>query len=146
MSCAVPGGAHEHNERVSWFRFRRRSRPQPESATVVRWPHDDPSLTDDQLITQRTQWFEAYTSQKNVVASESGGPYSCPCCGHVTLSERGAYEICRECGWEDDGQDDHDAQVVRGGPNGRQSLQDARVSYVQRGGNPLSHHPPSKPA
>ena len=103
-----------HNVLVSWFS--RRRRPDDEKVTVVRGPHDDPSLTDAELIAQRTQWFEMYTGQRNVLADESGGPYSCPCCGHLTLSERGGYEICGECGWEDDGQDDHDADVVRGGP------------------------------
>jgi len=30
----------------------------------------------------------------------------CPCCGHLTLRERGGFELCPECDWEDDGQDD----------------------------------------
>lgn len=38
----------------------------------------------------------------------------CPCCGHATLSERGSYEICPVCFWEDDGDED----VAHGGPNG----------------------------
>ena len=52
-------------------------------------------------------------------------PYSqvtghrCPCCQFRTLSARGAYEICPVCLWEDDGQDDHDAELVRGGPTDR---------------------------
>lgn len=29
--------------------------------------------------------------------------YQCPCCGHHTLPEQGAYEICGVCGWEDCG-------------------------------------------
>lgn len=133
-----------HDVRVSWFRRRRHS--EGEQSAVVRGPHDDPSLTDAELIAQRTRWFEMYTAQKNVFANESGGPYSCPCCGHVSLAERGGYEICSECGWEDDGQDDHDAHVVRGGPNGRQSLEDARAAYVKESGNPLPHRPPADPA
>lgn len=27
----------------------------------------------------------------------------CPCCGYRTLAERGSYEICPVCFWEDDG-------------------------------------------
>ena len=27
--------------------------------------------------------------------------YECPVCGHRTLRERGEYDICVECGWED---------------------------------------------
>jgi hypothetical protein len=55
----------------------------------------------------------------------------CPCCHHRTLRERANFEICAECGWEDDGQDDGDAHVVRGGPNGRLSLVQARLDYLE---------------
>jgi hypothetical protein len=30
----------------------------------------------------------------------------CPCCGWLTLSRRGEYEICPVCFWEDDSQED----------------------------------------
>lgn len=50
----------------------------------------------------------------------------CPCCRNLTLRERGACEVCLVCGWEDDGQDDADADDVRGGPNGDISLTEAR--------------------
>jgi hypothetical protein len=56
----------------------------------------------------------------------------CPCCRYWTLTERGAFEICDECNWEDDGQDDEDADVVRGGPNGSLSLTAARELYRRR--------------
>lgn len=78
-----------------------------------------------------------------------GGPYQCPCCGYLTLAERGLYEICAVCFWEDDGQDDHDADRVRGGPNGRLSLTEARRNFHAMGAcderctqfvrEPLSH-------
>lgn len=29
--------------------------------------------------------------------------YKCPCCGFYTLDERGAYDICPVCFWEDEG-------------------------------------------
>ena len=60
-------------------------------------------------------------------------PLRCPCCGCRTLSQRGEYEICAVCFWEDDGQDDHDADVVRGGPNARLSLTAARENYRKFG-------------
>ena len=70
--------------------------------------------------------------------TRSGAPFrlatpsvACPCCGQRTLQERGCFEICSECDWEDDGQDDSDADVVRGGPNGDLSLAQARVRYRQ---------------
>jgi hypothetical protein len=112
---------------------------------VLRGPHEDPSISDDELVHRRVEWFEAYTSLKNVVAPARDAPYTCPCCGHATLSERGGYEICGECGWEDDGQDNHDSAVVRGGPNGRLSLDAARAEYIRGGGTPQLRLPPSEP-
>jgi hypothetical protein len=60
-------------------------------------------------------------------------PYPCPCCGFVTLPERGADDICPVCFWEDDGQDDHDADEVRGGPNYSLSLSEARRNFYRIG-------------
>ncbi|MFJ3882883.1 CPCC family cysteine-rich protein [Streptomyces sp. NPDC090077] len=62
----------------------------------------------------------------------TGGPgevFDCPCCFLPTLESSACFEICGECGWEDDGQDDGDADRVWGGPNGDQSLTDARREY-----------------
>jgi hypothetical protein len=33
------------------------------------------------------------------------GTYQCPCCDYFTLVNRGAYEVCPVCYWEDDGSD-----------------------------------------
>ena len=54
---------------------------------------------------------------------------ACPCCGHRTLERRGDDEICPVCFWHDDGQDDADADEVRGGPNYALSLTAARRNY-----------------
>ncbi|MCC6575412.1 MAG: hypothetical protein IT462_16670 [Planctomycetes bacterium] len=62
-----------------------------------------------------------------------GVAYACPCCGFLTLSERGGDEICEVCYWEDDGQDDHDADAVRGGPNSDLSLTQARANFREFG-------------
>jgi hypothetical protein len=59
------------------------------------------------------------------------GRIPCPCCGYPTLSERGAYEICELCNWEDDGQVDDEADQVMGGPNGPYSLREARCNFKQ---------------
>ncbi|MFI1452201.1 CPCC family cysteine-rich protein [Streptomyces roseus] len=61
----------------------------------------------------------------------ASGTAACPCCFQRTLQERANFEICPECGWEDDGQDDVDAHFVRGGPNGRLSLTQARLDYLE---------------
>jgi hypothetical protein len=59
--------------------------------------------------------------------------FRCPCCGFKTLPERDAYEICPVCRWEDDGQDDHNADKVLGGPNGWLSLTAARSNFKNFG-------------
>jgi hypothetical protein len=59
--------------------------------------------------------------------------FACPCCGNCTLSGRAGYEICPVCFWEDDGQDNDDADVVRGGPNRDLSLTAARENFKRIG-------------
>jgi hypothetical protein len=84
-------------------------------------------------LERRRKWFEWSVEQQasNSIHSPEGdgGPFRCPCCGYLTLPERGGYDICPVCFWEDD----HDADVVRGGPNGRLSLTEARANYVRFG-------------
>lgn len=55
--------------------------------------------------------------------------FICPCCGYPTLDERAGYDICILCDWEDDGQDDLDADLIKGGPNGDYSLTEARENF-----------------
>jgi hypothetical protein len=57
----------------------------------------------------------------------------CLCCGSRTLSAPGAFELCPVCWWQDDGQDESDADVVRGGPNGALSLTVARANFLACG-------------
>lgn len=84
-------------------------------------------------------------SLESVRALEAGGPYTCPCCGHRTLPSRGNYDLCPECDWEDDGQDNHDSDPVRNGPNGSMSLDAARAAYRTNGGKPQPHVVPRPP-
>ncbi|MFE3454553.1 CPCC family cysteine-rich protein [Nonomuraea sp. NPDC059194] len=75
-------------------------------------------------------------------------PYPCPCCGFLTLATRGGYEICPVCFWEDDGQDDHDANEVRGGPNYELSLTQGRRNFAEFGASrrqDLPHVRPPRP-
>ena len=89
---------------------------------------------------EREGWFNAYTSMKNVVKpAQADALYPCPCCGFKTLSERGGFDICQVCYWEDDGQDDHDADVVRGGPNYTLSLTKARENFREFGACEKKH-------
>lgn len=59
--------------------------------------------------------------------------HRCPCCHCLTLSALSAFEICPVCFWEDDGQLNDDAQMVRGGPNGNLSLAQAQANYKMIG-------------
>jgi hypothetical protein len=67
----------------------------------------------------------------NVFGLPSDGTfYHCPCCGFPTLAMRGGFGVCEICYWEDDGQDAHDADRVRGGPNSDLSLSVAKENFA----------------
>lgn len=91
----------------------------------------------DQELARRQRWFDNYCrllDENSVVLGPAPGHrFPCPCCRHRTLMERGGFEICPVCFWEDDGQDDHDASIVRGGPNRALSLLQARLNFAQFG-------------
>ena len=57
--------------------------------------------------------------------------YPCPCCGYKTLSEeeRGSYEICSMCGWEDDYVQLRDPDL-KGGAN-HESLREAQQNFIE---------------
>ncbi len=82
-------------------------------------------------LARRRDWFRAYAT--SLEETPRNLPLRCPCCMCRTLDERAAYEICPVCFWEDDGQDEHEADVVRGGPNGGLSLSTARANYRRVG-------------
>jgi hypothetical protein len=128
--------------RVTWPRFRRRPvSGSPDERSSVPCEETPPPFDVARLSEARDGWLAWYAAQPNVIAPGWGCPLSCPCCGHATLAERGAEERCSECGWYDDGQDDHDSAVVRGGPNGCLSLDAARLRYLEGGGTTLPRHP-----
>lgn len=55
----------------------------------------------------------------------------CPCCKRRTLTERGHYEICSACNWEDDPLQEKQADL-RGGAN-VVSLNEARRNFLESG-------------
>lgn len=93
--------------------------------------NDKDSKSED--IEKNQGWFEFYLERLRnhsvVLSQQEGVSYNCPCCGYKTLSERGGFEICAVCFWEDDGQDEQDAEIVRGGSNGSLSLTKARDNF-----------------
>ncbi len=58
--------------------------------------------------------------------------FTCPGRGYPTLGERGGYEICTVCHWEDDYQDDENADEIWGGPNGSISLTENRLEIGKK--------------
>jgi hypothetical protein len=79
-----------------------------------------------ELAERRRWWRENGTSER----------FDCPCCGYPTLGTRGGYEICRICWWEDDGQDDHNADMILGFSNSDYSLTEGRLNFA----NHLCHY------
>ena len=55
--------------------------------------------------------------------------HKCPVCGYRTLLSRGSFEICGECGWEDEGVDDDDAEQPFGA-NGDCTIRKYREEYL----------------
>src|SRR3569833_480962 len=96
-------------------------------------------MADDETQKARSRWFEFYIGQldeagrRTYTPDSYSGKFNCPCCGYPTLDERGDWEICYLCNWEDDGQDDHNADRVLGGPNAGYSLTLACVFFLCNG-------------
>ncbi|APX99748.1 CPCC family cysteine-rich protein [Lacinutrix venerupis] len=80
-------------------------------------------------------WFSKYTTHREESESRKYEMFNehfiCPCCGYPTLSERAAFEICSLCFWEDDGQDEHNANEILGGPNSNYSLVKAKQNFLK---------------
>lgn len=86
----------------------------------------------NEIFERREQWYYTYTEWLKEAArrlEQTGASSTCPCCGYPTLCERGAFDICILCDWEDDGQDDANADEVWGGLNKDYSLSEARRNY-----------------
>jgi hypothetical protein len=77
---------------------------------------------------------DSYLGYRSVFAPRREGMrYRCPCCHYKTLEERGGYDICEVCFWEDDGQDDQDADTQRSLSPNHMSLTLARANYRRFG-------------
>ena len=79
---------------------------------------------DEQVLEEfhrRRKMFDAFVRTNELPL------FTCPSCGYATLDERGVYDICSVCCWEDDNQDDDTADEVWGGPNADLSLTESRI-------------------
>lgn len=93
---------------------RNHNRFTPEELHLLQNFHERRAIFDDYLAAHGSELF------------------TCPGCGFPTISSRGDFEICDVCFWEDDGQDNEDADEVRGGPNGKLSLTENRLFISQK--------------
>jgi hypothetical protein len=61
--------------------------------------------------------------------------YQCPCCGYLTLPERGRHEICPVCCWHDDADEERFGVVAPERPEGPNSchLWEARLNFLAFG-------------
>jgi hypothetical protein len=57
--------------------------------------------------------------------------FQCPCCDYFSLKQRGQYDICKVCFWEDDGLDLDKLDEISG-PN-HMPLREARRNFVTFG-------------
>lgn len=81
------------------------------------------------------KWIKRRNGQKEIdweapVVTEPRA--QCPCCDYITLAERGSYEICPVCFWEDDGQD-LDELDEPSGPNHGLTLRQGRDNFMALG-------------
>lgn len=83
----------------------------------------------EKLQFRRTFFAEHYPEIESL-SKIKGLLNTCPACGYPTLPERDAFEICEICFWQDDGQDDVDADEVKGGPNSNYSLTSYRTEVL----------------
>lgn len=84
----------------------------------------------------KVQYFFDYIDTLNgrvYAEPQEGVKYRCPCCGYKTLDERGGFDICSVCFWEDDGQDDADAGLRHPFSPNHVSLAQARENYRRIG-------------
>jgi hypothetical protein len=73
--------------------------------------------------------------RKFIMNATNATRHRCPCCGFLTLHERGAYEICPVCLWEDDDGDEHFCSPAPERPRGPNAvhLWEARENFREFG-------------
>ena len=75
---------------------------------------------------QRRKLFDTYLNENKIEL------HTCPGCSYPTLTEKGGYEICCVCNWEDDNQDDKEADEIWGSPNSKLSLTENRLNIGEQ--------------
>lgn len=83
-----------------------------------------------QFSNDKLQEMVSYILERNIeVYGNEPVLYACPCCGKKTLTYRGEYDICPNCNWEDDGNDEEDRYSS---PN-HMTLNQGKINYLKFG-------------
>jgi hypothetical protein len=82
---------------------------------------------DDRAALAAYERRRAYYEQAIVASNVIYHKQLCPICGFPTLDERGDYELCVVCQWEDDG--DGDPMII--GPPNYTSMTQARIKIAR---------------
>jgi len=96
-------------------------------------------VNDEEILAECRQRRKAFDKVCSQLWNDYGESYevfnrcTCPACGYPTIEDYGRYDMCHLCAWEDDGQDDAEAEEIRGGPNGNYSLKEARLNFFRFG-------------
>ena len=81
----------------------------------------------------RNIWIQAKLKEMGIDPGEIiGDPermLACRCCGYLTLEERGGYDICPVCFWEDDGLEELD---LVSSPN-HMTLREGKINFARIG-------------
>lgn len=89
-------------------------------------------LSYSQFSNERLQVMVSEILKKPVTVEGIISPsilFKCPCCGKTTLSCRGEYDICPNCNWEDDGNDNEDKYSL---PN-HMTLKEGKQNFLTYG-------------
>jgi hypothetical protein len=110
-------------------------RAQPEAPSDVMSSSYDPLLRlamMEETVGVRNSWLRAQLESSDgpvMIVGEPEAMLECRCCEYHTIRERGHYEICPVCFWEDDGMQALDRMS---GPN-HMTLQQARDNLARIG-------------
>lgn len=105
------------------------SLPRYDGPIIIYISHGYRGATNDYLAQRMSQLGVASVS----ITGEAPPMKACPCCGRDTLDDRGQFDICVVCWWEDAGQDNESADEAFGGPNENISLSRARANFLIHG-------------
>lgn len=84
--------------------------------------YEDPSLKqgeNEMSLSEYVDWYKKTISENPdydyIEATYEPKPHKCPVCNKYSFKEESSFDICPFCGWQDDGSDVDDSEIL--GPN-----------------------------